>query len=210
MVVNTQYQWMPHWQELLAEIAAGRLGEIRSIRAVVGVDILEQGPHALSLAMAAAGAVGTAARRAGSSPERTAVSTSPAWTYLPTPPHCSTWATLRLTLTAGNCAPPVPGETVRAFQQQTEIVGSARTDLGEPQPRCAAAGWLAATRNCRPRWDRDDYASQTGLFAAIAAAIDDPVLRASFPTRLDIAASQARMLFGAIESAATGRRVSLS
>ena len=56
-------------------------------------------------------------------------------------------------------------------------------------------------------WNRDDYASQTGLFAAVAAVIDDVGRQATFPTRLEVAALQARMLFGAIESARAGRRI---
>ena len=59
VVINTQYQWMPHWQRLLGR-RSPTVGWARSARSaqVVGVDILEQGPHALSLAMAAARAVG--------------------------------------------------------------------------------------------------------------------------------------------------------
>ncbi len=208
VAINTQYQWMPHWQELLTDIAAGRLGEISSIRASVGVDILEQGPHALSLAMAAAGAAGLP------DPSWVIAGSDGSIDFAGTDVPSDSTALFdlgdaRLTLTAGNCAPPVPGETVRAFQQQTEIVGSAgRIWVSLNQ---GAQRWLAGGHEeLSTRWERDDYASQTGLFAAIAAAIDDPVLRASFPTRLDTAASQARMLFGAIESAATGRQVSLS
>jgi predicted dehydrogenase len=205
VAINTQYQWMPHWQELLADIAAGRLGEISSIRASVGVDILEQGPHALSLAMAAAGAAGLPAPRwviAGADGRIDFAGTE-------VPADATALYDLgdaRLTLTAGSCAPPVPGETVRAFQQQTEIVGSTgRIWVSLNQ---GAQRWLATGHEeLSTRWERDDYASQTGLFAAIAAALEDPALRASFPTRLDAAAAQARMLFGAIESAATRRRV---
>jgi predicted dehydrogenase len=207
VTVNTQYQWMPHWQRYLADIAAGRLGEIRGIRASVGVDLLEQGPHALSLAMAAAAAGRLA---------------DPGWVIagadgridfggVAVPADTTALFDLgsaRLFLTAGSCAPDVPGETVRAFQQQTEIVGSeGRIWVSLNQ---GSAIWLPAGHEDVPtRWERDDLASQTGLFAAIAAALADPGLRPGFPTRLAVAARQARMLFGAIRAARLGARVRL-
>lgn len=207
VTVNTQYQWMPHWQRYLGEIAAGRLGEIRSIRASVGVDILEQGPHALSLAMAAASAGGLPA---------------PSWVLagadgqidfggIAVPADTLAVFDLgeaRLTLTAGSCAPGVPGETVRAFQQQTEIVGASGRIWASLNQ--GSQCWLETGYEDVPTsWDRDDVASQTGLFAAIAAALEDPAQQSRFPTRLEVAARQARMLFGAIASAGTGRRVPL-
>ena len=123
VMINTQYQWMPHWQRYLALIGAGALGEIRSIRASVGVDIFEQGPHALSLAMAAADAAGLP------EPTWTLAGADGTFDFAGVAVPADTVATFdlgeaRLTLTAGTSAPPVPGETVRAFQQQTEIVGS--------------------------------------------------------------------------------------
>ena len=207
VVVNTQYQWMPHWQRYLGEIAAGRLGEIRAIRASVGVDILEQGPHALSLAMAAAGAAGLEA---------------PSWVIagsdglidfggVAVPADSTALFDLgeaRLSLVAGSCAPPVPGETVRAFQQQTEIVGS-RGRIWVSLNQGSQLWTDDGHEDVVTAWTRDDVASQTGLFAAIAAALEDPAQQASFPTRLENAAQQARMLFGAIDSAASGHRIPL-
>jgi predicted dehydrogenase len=207
VMINTQYQWMPHWQRYLSLIGAGALGEVRSIRASVGVDILEQGPHALSLAMAAAEAAGL--------PEPTWTLAAADGTFdfdgIAVPADILATYELgeaRLTLTAGTVAPPVPGETVRAFQQQTEIVGAlGRIWVSLDQ---GSQLWLVDAHEDGPTsWDRDDYASQTGLFAAIAEAIAQPELRAAFPTRLEVAAGQARMLFGAIASAEAGRRVRL-
>jgi predicted dehydrogenase len=207
VMINTQYQWMPHWQRYLALIGAGALGEIRSIRASVGVDILEQGPHALSLAMAAADAAGLAG------PTWTLAGADGTFDFAAVAVPSDTVAAFdlgeaRLTLTAGGAAPPVPGETVRAFQQQTEIVGSfGRIWVSLNQ---GSQLWLAAAHEDVPTsWDRDDYASQTGLFAAIAEAIEEPGLKSVFPTRLEVAGRQARMLFGAIASAEAGRRVRL-
>lgn len=207
VVINTQYQWMPHWQRVLGLVAEGALGEIRQIRASVGVDILEQGPHALSLAMAVASAAGL--------PEPTWVLAGGAdpvdFGGIPVPSDAIALFDLgdvRLTLAAGTCAPDVPGETVRAFQQQTEILGSrGRVWVSLNQ---GAEFWIDGSFTTEAtEWNRDDLASQSGLFHHIARAIEDPALRAGFPTRLSAAASQARMLFGAIDSISSGARVSL-
>ncbi len=207
VVINTQYQWMPHWQRLLGVIADGRLGEIRAIRASVGVDILEQGPHALSLAMAAARAVGL------HTPTWVLAGGDGTFDFAGVAVPADTLATfdlgdVRMSLAAGGVAPPVPGETIRAFQQQTEIVGSlGRIWVSLNQ---GAQLWLGeGHEDISTEWDRDDQASQTGLFAAIARAIADPAQQAQFPTRMEVAAEQARMLFGAIESARSGRLVRL-
>ena len=207
VMINTQYQWMPHWQRYLRLVRSGRLGQIRSIRASVGVDILEQGPHALSLAMAVADVAGLAR------PTWVLASADGSIDFAGVDVPAETVATYdlgdaRLSLTAGSMGPPVPGETVRAFQQQTEIVG----DLGRVWVSLNQGShlWLAnAYEDVPTEWNRDDYASQTGLFAAVAAAIDDVGRQAAFPTRLEVAALQARMLFGAIESARAGRRILL-
>jgi predicted dehydrogenase len=205
--VNTQYQWMPHWQRLLALVAEGGLGEVLGIRASVGVDILEQGPHALSLAMAAA--------RAGGLPGPTWVLAAGDGTVdfggHPVPADTTALFDLgpaRLSLVAGAVAPPVPGETVRGFSQQTEVLGT----RGRLWVSLNQGGevWLDGRRDpVSTRWAVDDEASQTGLFAAVAEALRDPARAAGFPTRLEVAAEQARMLFAAIESAGTGTRVRL-
>src|SRR5215213_9759961 len=49
IAVNTQYQWMPHWQRIWQLLREQQLGEIRMIRASTGCNILEQGPHILDL-----------------------------------------------------------------------------------------------------------------------------------------------------------------
>jgi len=207
VMVNTQYQWMPHWQRYLAIVGCRALGEIRAIRVSVGVDILEQGPHALSLAMAVAEAAGLPG------PTWVLAGAGGSFDFAGVDVPADTVATFdmgeaRLSLVAGSVAPPVPGETVRGFQQQTDVVG----DLGQIWVSLNQGShlWLPnGHEDVTTEWDRDDYASQTGLFVAVAAALVDPDLRASFPTRLEVAARQARMLFGAIESARTGRRVTL-
>jgi predicted dehydrogenase len=208
VMINTQYQWMPHWQRYLALIAAGEIGDIVHIRASVGVDILEQGPHALSLALAAADAGGLS---------------TPTWVLaagdgtidfggVPVPANSTALYDLgdaRLTLTAGQVAPPVRGETVRAFQQQTEILGS-RGRIWVSLNQGSELWTDGAFESVPTGWTNDDVASQTGLFSHIARALKDPTLQDSFPTRLEVAAGQARLLFGAIAAIKAGSRVSLN
>lgn len=208
VMVNTQYQWMPHWQRLLTAIAAGELGSVRAIRSSVGVDILEQGPHALSLAMAVARAADLSAPTwvLGASDGQidfggVAVPADSVAVY--------DVGEARLTLSAGSSAPAVPGETVRAFQQQTEITGDAGVawiSLNQGGRVYSGSGVRAIDTS----WSADDWSSQTGLFRAISDALASREAQASFPTRLSEAATQARMLFGAMEAAETGRRVSLA
>lgn len=207
VAVNTQYQFMPHWRRYLDEIADGALGNVHLVRVSVGVDILEQGPHALSLAMAVADAAGL--------PPPTWVLAASDGTIdfggVSVPASTSAVFDLgdaRLALQAGACAPPVPGETIRGFQQQTEISGERGhlwVSLNQGARLLSARG-LETTVTC---WDDDDYASQTGLFAAIAEAVDSAERMASFPTRLEVAARQTRLLLGAIEAATRGDRLSL-
>ncbi len=47
--VNTQYQWMPHWQRFWKMLENRELGEIRSVRCGTTTNILEQGPHVFDL-----------------------------------------------------------------------------------------------------------------------------------------------------------------
>ena len=54
IAVNTQYRWMSHWQEVWKVLRAKKLGTVRAIRVSIGVNLLEQGPHVLDLAMNAA------------------------------------------------------------------------------------------------------------------------------------------------------------
>src|SRR5215212_3138499 len=49
IAVNTQYQWMPHWQRFWGMISDGHLGEVRTIRCSTRTNILEQGPHVIDL-----------------------------------------------------------------------------------------------------------------------------------------------------------------
>src|SRR6185436_10771457 len=58
IAVNTQYQWMPHWQRFWHLLAEGGLGRVRLLRASTRCNILEQGPHIIDLALKAAACAG--------------------------------------------------------------------------------------------------------------------------------------------------------
>src|ERR687890_136183 len=50
IAVNTQYQWMPHWQRFWGLFENRELGQVRLLRASTRTNILEQGSHILDLA----------------------------------------------------------------------------------------------------------------------------------------------------------------
>lgn len=207
IAVNTQYRWMSHWQRFWRVIAEGGIGEVHGIRVSAGVDILEQGPHLLSLAFAAA--------RAASLP-------SPTWVLaggsgeihygeIGVPADITAVMDLgdaRLQLLAGVSAPWVEDEDVIYYQQQVEIIGSKGriwSSLTKGWRLWMEDGFTSGTT----AWPGDDYQSQSDLFSDLADAVHDPSLRADFPTSIDRAADEAAILFACIESARAGRRVEL-
>lgn len=208
IAVNTQYPWMQHWQNFRRLIADGVLGELRTIRASTGVDILEQGPHLLSLALSAA--------RSGGLPAPTWVlagcADEASFGELSVPANTTAVIDLgeaRLQLLAGAVSPNVPGEDVIFYQQQVEITGSKGrlwVSLNQGWQLWTSAGLETGST----AWPRDDYQSQAALFRDLAAAVRSPELQASFPTRMQTAALEAELLFACIESGEQGRRVTLS
>ncbi|TQL84699.1 Gfo/Idh/MocA family protein [Microbacterium saperdae] len=207
IVVNTQYPWMTHWREIRRLVAEGALGEIRSIRASTGVDLFEQGPHLLSLALSTARAAGLP---------------DPSWILaagdgeasfgdLTVPAHTTAVADLgaaRLQLLTGDVSPRVPGETNIFYQQQVEVTGSeGRVWVSLNQ------GWelwtSAGVRRGVSAWPRDDIQSQADLFRDLRSVVIDGGSPDAIPTRMSVAGADAALLFAWRESIDTGRMVML-
>jgi predicted dehydrogenase len=208
IAVNTQYQWMPHWRRFWDMLAGRELGEVRLLHASTRCNLLEQGPHILDLALKAAAISGLPAPEwalaAGAGVER----------FGSTPVPADTSATIglgeaRLHLNAGPSAPAVPGEHVIWYQQQIELIG----DRGRL--------WVSLNQGWRlwredgfevgeTGWPRNDVEAQAALFAHLR-----DVLHAGgdswreFPTRVEVAARIAHVMFGCYASALGGGRVAL-
>jgi predicted dehydrogenase len=204
--VNTQYQWMPHWQRFLGLISEGKLGEIQAIRCSTRTNILEQGPHMLDLAMSAAAAGGL------DGPEWVLAAMTGIERFGTVPVPADTAATVglgraRLFWNQGPSAPPVPGEKNPWFHIQVEITGS-RGRLWVSLNR----GWElwldGKTERGDTAWPRDDGVAQAALFVElrgrIAAGTTD-----QFPTRLEVAAANSDVIFACYASALGNTRVLL-
>jgi predicted dehydrogenase len=203
IAVNTQYQWMAHWQHFWPLLAARALGEIRLLRASSRCNILEQGPHILDLALQAARLSGLP------DPEWVLAAASGLERFGPIPVPADLSATIglgaaRLHLNAGPSAPEVPGETVIWFQQQIEIIG----DEGRLWVSLNQGWklWRAGLFESGPTgWPADDETAQAAMFRQLHQAIRRGE-QARFPTRVEVAARCADLMFGCYASA-LGRRV---
>jgi predicted dehydrogenase len=204
VVVNTQYPWIDHWRTVLASVSDGELGEVRSIEVSTGVDLLEQGPHLLSLAYALADAAalprptwvlaGVSSRNDDGVPADTVA--------------VADLGPARLRLSAGAVAPPVPGEQVIFYQQQVTVTGTRGrvwVSLNQGLERWTESGVHREDTS----WARDDRQSQTDFFRDLGHAVRDPERRATFPTRLSEVLTREAFLFACIRSASSGARVSL-
>jgi predicted dehydrogenase len=208
IAVNTQYQWMPHWQRFWGLLAERALGEIRLLRASTRCNILEQGPHIIDLALTAAACAGLPA------PEWALAACAGLERFGQTPVPADTSATIglgdaRLHLNAGPSAPEVPGENVIWYQQQVEVIGDAgRLWVSLNQ------GWKlwrdGAFESGPTGWPQNDGEAQAALFVHLRDALlgQDAGWR-QFPTRIEVAARNADLLFGCYASALRGARVAL-
>jgi predicted dehydrogenase len=207
IAVNTQYQWMPHWQRFWTLLESGELGTVRTLRASTRCNILEQGPHILDLALKAARLSGLPA------PEWVMASTSGIEYFGSTPVPADTSATIglgeaRLHLNAGPSAPEVPGESVIWYQQQVEVIGDAgRLWVSLNQ------GWKLWTkrdgfRSGKTGWPKNDTQAQTALFKHLRSVLQGGNWQ-DFPTRIQVAAHNSDVMFGCYASALGRKRVSL-
>jgi predicted dehydrogenase len=208
IAVNTQYQWMPHWQRFWSLLADRALGEVRLLRASTRCNLLEQGPHILDLALKAAAVSGLPA------PEWALAACDGVEHFGATPVPADTAATIglgeaRLHLNAGPSAPAVPGETVIWYQQQVEVIGERGrlwVSLNQGWSLWRDGGFEAGETG----WPRDDGLAQAALFVNLRDALHQHGADwREFPTRIDVAARNAGILFGCYASAASGRRVDL-
>jgi predicted dehydrogenase len=206
IAVNTQYQWMPHWQRAWPLIAQGRLGEIRTIRCGTRTNILEQGPHVLDLALRAASLGGAG------EPEWVLAATTGVERFGAVPVPADTAATVglgpaRLFWNQGPSAAEVPGETVFWYHIQIEIIGS-RGRLWVSLNK----GWElwldGAVERGDTAWPRDDGLAQAALFVELRDRIANGTT-AEFPTRIEVAARHSDLMFACYASSLGNARVLL-
>lgn len=203
IAVNTQYQWMPHWQRFWPLLAERALGEVRLLRASTRCNVLEQGPHILDLVLHAASLSGLP------EPEWVLAAASGLEYFGSTPVPADLSATVglgaaRLHFNAGPSAPEVPSESVIWFQQQVEIIG----DVGRLWVSLGQ-GWKLWRENSFEAGPTgfltDDAAAQPALFRHLHQALRTGQ-QAHFPTRIEVAAQRSDLIFGCYASA-LGRKV---
>ena len=208
IAVNTQYQWMPHWQRIWQLLREQQFGEIRLIRASTGCNILEQGPHILDLALKAATIAGLPA------PEWVLAACAGREYFGDIPVPADTVATIglgdaRLHLNAGPSAPPVPRETEFWFQHQVELIGSrgrAWVSCNQGWQLWFDGGFEAGATG----WPRNDGEAQRALFTDLRDTLHKQAdAWRAFPTHIQAAARNADVMFGCYASALEGARVGL-
>jgi predicted dehydrogenase len=206
IAVNTQYQWMPHWQRFWRLIEGGRLGEIHTIRCGTRTNILEQGPHVLDLALRAAALGGL------EGPEWVLAASTGVEHFGRVPVPADTAATIglgraRLHWNQGPSAAEVPGESVFWYHIQVEIVGS-RGRLWVSLNK----GWElwldGKVERGDTAWPRDDGLAQAALFTELRDRIQGGTTD-QFPTRLEVASRNSDVMFACYASALGNGRVLL-
>ncbi len=209
IAVNTQYQWMPHWQRFWKLLENRELGEVRLLRASTRTMILDQGPHILDLAL-------KAARLSGLSTPQWVLATCVGEAhygdfFVP----ADTAATVgldaaRLHLNAGPSAAAVPGEDVYWYQQQIEVIGErGRLWVSLNQ---GWQLWLEGEFSSGfTGWPQNDGEAQTALFIDLheTLTLEKRDWR-SFPTRVGVAAANADVMFAGYGSSLQRDRFDLS
>jgi predicted dehydrogenase len=209
VAINTQYQWMPHWRAPWPRIADGLLGEIHTIRCSTQVDIIEQGPHTIDLAM-------TIARHAGLPPASTVrarafdVNRYPRGERVPANLEATfALGDARLTCLHGDLGLTVGAETQDFFSILVEAIGTkGRLWVSLTQ------GWRLMTANgfeSGPTdWEPNDHSAQTAVFEDVREHLRSGADPASFPTHVARSTAYQDMLFGAIAASLTGEEIDLS
>ncbi|MDA0837859.1 MAG: Gfo/Idh/MocA family oxidoreductase [Planctomycetota bacterium] len=206
IAVNTQYQWMPHWQKFWPMLRKGQLGEIRSIRCSTRANILEQGPHTLDLAL-------TAARVSGLPEPEWVVAGARGLVHfgdIPVPADTNAIAGLgeaRLQFTHGPSAPIVPGEERGYAHIQVEVIGSKGRIWVS-----LAGGWTlwlnGKFSKGKTGWPKNDGEAQRAMYVHLRDAIHGGKEK-EFPTRVELAARNSDLMMACYVSALTNERVDL-
>ncbi|MBI2193323.1 MAG: Gfo/Idh/MocA family oxidoreductase [Planctomycetes bacterium] len=206
IAVNTQYQWKPHWKRFWPILEKGGLGEVRVIRASTLANILEQAPHTLDLAMKAA--------RLSGLPE-------PQWCLagasglehfgqIPVPADVTAtfgMGEVRLQINHGPSAPPVPGETVKWYHIQVDVLGS-RGRLWVSLNQGWALWRSGKFESGKTEWGKNDGEAQSALYVHLRDTLHGGNIR-EFPTRVEIAARNSDLMMACYASALGGGRVQL-
>lgn len=212
IAVNTQYQWMPHWRRFWTVLRDRELGEIRTIHCGSRTNLLEQGPHTLDLALRVAAISGL--------PEPEWVMASAAGLA-----HMGTAAVpsdvsatfglgeARLFLNHGPGAPAVPGEEVYWYHIALDVIGTrgrlvVTLNKGWQLWRRGRDGTVTFESG-DTAWPRDDHLAQTSMFTELRQRLRDGTAAAEFPTRVEVAARNADLMFACYASALGGGRVAL-
>jgi len=208
IAVNTQYRWMPHWQKVWKLLRSQKLGTVRTIRASTGVNLWEQGPHVLDLAMYAAELSGWG------KPEWVMAQCVGEEFFGSTAVPADTSAVVgygdnRMWINAGPSAPPVPNESVIWYQQQIEITG----DRGRIWVSLNQ-GWTLWLNGKRTQgvtgWPADDEIAQQALFVDIRQALRHRGTGwQRFATSVESAAVRQRVMEACARAAREGRRLLL-
>jgi len=206
IAVNTQCQWMPHWQRVWPLLEKKAFGDIHRIYCGSAANILEQGPHMLDLALKAAKLSGLPA------PEWVLANCCGLQRYGQTPVPEDTAATIGLGgvcihLNHGPSAPRVPQEECFWFHKTVDILGSKGrfwASLGRGWRL-----WLDGQVEQGPTgWDVDNAAAQRAMYVDLRNAIHNGTWR-DFPTRIEVANQASDLIFACYASALGGGSVKL-
>ncbi len=222
IAINTQYQWMPHWQKFWKLLAVGKLGSIETIRVSTLANILEQGPHVLDLAL-------NAARISGLPWPETVLAAASGLERFgkdPVPADVTAIAKLgdaRLIFTHGESSVLVPNEKTYWYHIQVDIIGdrgrlwvslnqgwklwicSSETKEGVPRRSEAKAGKFQSGPT---GWPKNDSEAQTAMMECLRDTIRKGK-EAEFPTRVEIANKISDLFFACYESALTNKTIPL-